>query len=137
MHTNGSSHHHSEAILDRLVAAGLIQDADRGDHVAVDAALKALLDRFVAVPPGRPISNFFCTPQIECASNTHLLLALFEMLIVSGVLPAPAVGALFAHARAQGVAAHQPAGLQAQLNHLAEVLDWALKPHGETIDSSR
>jgi hypothetical protein len=36
---NGSTHHYSEAIVDRLVAAGLIKDADRGDHAAVEAAL--------------------------------------------------------------------------------------------------
>jgi hypothetical protein len=36
-HSNGSTHHRSEASVDNPVAAGLGKDADRGDPTAVDA----------------------------------------------------------------------------------------------------
>jgi hypothetical protein len=52
---NGAAHSHCEAIADRLVGLGLLQDADRGDQAVVDTALEALLDRFAAVPAGAPI----------------------------------------------------------------------------------
>jgi hypothetical protein len=61
MSLNGTAHHHSEAIVDRLVAAGLVQEADRDDHAAVEKALDGLLNRFTALPPGPPLANMFIT----------------------------------------------------------------------------
>jgi hypothetical protein len=62
---NGSAHHHSEAIVDRLVAAGFMQEADREDSEAVGKALDNLLARFKWPPAGRPLHNLFVTPQTE------------------------------------------------------------------------
>jgi hypothetical protein len=61
---NGTAHqHHSDPVVDRLVAAGFMQDADRDNHGVVDAALEALLDRFTAIQPGGPIISF--TPRLS------------------------------------------------------------------------
>jgi hypothetical protein len=140
MQTNGNGAlHYNDPVVDKLVAAGLLQEADRDDPMAVEVAkeraLEALLDKFMSVPGGHPISNFFITPQIECAANTHLMLGLLELLVATGVLPPKAVEALVIHSQATGAAACMPAGLHQLLNHYARVLDWGLKPFGASIDA--
>jgi hypothetical protein len=133
---NGQVHHdYSEAVVSKLCAAGLLQDGDRSNPEVIDAALSALLDKVMSVPPGHPVPNIFISPQIECAANTHLMLGLLELLVVLDVIPAKAIEALIVKARASGDAAYMPAGLAQLLNHYAEVLAWQLKPHGVSIDA--
>jgi hypothetical protein len=134
MQNGKAHHHHSDAIVGKLVAAGLLQDADRDNHEVVDAALNSLLDKVMTVPPGHPIPNVFITPQIECAANTHMMHALIELLVAFDVLPAKAVEALLIKSQGSGNAAYMPAGLSQLLNHYATVLAWQLKPHGVEID---
>jgi hypothetical protein len=130
---NGSTHHHSDAVIDKLVAAGLIQDADRADPAAVETALRSILDKFAAPSPGRPLLNVLITPQVEVGALTHLLLGLLEVLIALDVLPPQAVAAAFVRARATAQAAYAPENLQVYLGHMAEVLDWGLRRHGASV----
>lgn len=135
MRSNGS-HHHSEAIVDRLVGAGLIQDADRGDSKAVDAALGKLLDSFAAAQPNPPLPGFFVTPQVETSVNNHLIIALMEVLVALGVIPPEAVAAVLVHCRATGAAAHAPAAFHQLVGHTAELLQWSLRRHGGDLDAN-
>jgi hypothetical protein len=133
---NGSTHHRiGEATVDRLVAAGFMQEADREDGEAVGKALDNLLAKFKTPPAGRPLHNLFVTPQMEVAAQTHLTLGLMEVLIALDVLPPQAIAAVFVHARAMATAAYAPAGIHELLGHYAEVLDWSLKRHGATVDA--
>jgi hypothetical protein len=133
---NGKTHHqYSDAVVDKLCAAGLLNDADRDDQKAVDAAIVAVLNKFTAVPPNHPVNTCYVTPQIECGANTHLMLGLLPLLVLLGVLPAEAVAALFAQAKASADAGHLPAGLLQLLDHKAAVVDWSLRPHGASIGS--
>jgi hypothetical protein len=136
MLSNGSAtHRHSEAIVDKLCAAGLLQDADRDNQEAVDTALNALIDKVASVPPGRPIPNVYITPQLECGLNTNTLHALIELLVAFDVIPAKAVEALLIKAQGSGNAAYMPAGLAQLVHHHAEILAWQLKPHGVSVDA--
>jgi hypothetical protein len=138
MLSNGNAtHRHSEAIVDRLCAVGLLQDADRDNHDVVNAALNALIDKVATVPPGRPIPNIFITPQIECAANTLMLQTLVELLVSHGLLSGKAIEAWIVKAQGSGNAAYMPAGLTQLLNHYAEVLAWQLAPHGVKVDAKR
>jgi hypothetical protein len=132
---NGKSTNHSDDVVSRLVAAGLLPDADRDDHEAVDAALRRLLDRVMTVPPGRPIPNCYITPQIECGLNTLALHALIELLVVRGVLSGKDVEALLVKSEGSGKAAYMPPSLQQLVQHHAEVLAWQLGQHGIKIDA--
>lgn len=124
MTTNGNGTiHHNGAVVDKLVAAGLVQDVDRGNHAAVGRALDNLLNKFAAVPPGRPNTSFFISPQIEGGACTHLMLGLMEVLIALDVVPPQAMAAVFVHARSTAQAAYLPLGVQELLGHYAEVLD--------------
>jgi hypothetical protein len=136
MYGNGQvHHHHSEAVVNKLCAAGLLQDGGRGNPEVIDAALNALLDKVMAVPAGHPVPNIFISPQIECAANTHMMHALLELLVVLDMTPAKAVEALIVKAQGSGNAAHMPAGLSQLLLHYADVMAWQLKPHGVSIDA--
>jgi hypothetical protein len=105
------------------------------DHQAeAKKALDDLFAKFTAVQPGRPLANTFITPQIEVGAVTYLVLGLLEMLVALDIVPAKAVEALLIQARASGQAAYAPAGLQALLQHYAEVMQWSLKKHGAEID---
>jgi hypothetical protein len=83
--SNGSVHHHSEDVVGKLVAAGFLPDADRGDATKVDAALEAALAH---VAPGSPIIGFYATPEIKQTSVMYLFLSLCEVLVAKGRLTA-------------------------------------------------
>jgi hypothetical protein len=85
--SNGAHHHYSDAIVDKLAALGLIQDADRGNHAAIEKALDGLLTKFASVPSGRPQHTFFTTPANQVEALICLLLADFEFRVGLGELP--------------------------------------------------
>jgi hypothetical protein len=128
-----ASHRISGGIVRRLVAAGLLAEADRGDLVAVNAAFEKLMAAFIAVPQGRPLHGGFVTPANIVDALAHLMLGTLEMLAALDVLPPQAVATIFVHARAVAQAGHLPAGVHHLLGHYAEVLDRSLKRHMATV----
>jgi hypothetical protein len=130
-------HRISDDIVACLIATGLLAEPDSSSPVAVEAALDALLTKFTAVPPGRPLHSSFVTPQNVVDALAHLLLGLMELMVALDLLPSQALAAVFVHARATATAEHCPGGVHQLLGHYATILDWSLKRHGAAIDAAK
>jgi hypothetical protein len=93
------------------------------------------LSKYKTVEPNRPLYGSFATPGNMVDALIYLQMADYEIEVARGALPPQVLAAKFIRARAIAQQLHASASVHAYLTHLAESIDFGLKPYGETISS--